>query len=296
MCLYDLQESRGDIRETGFPAHYQTQFPIDLQLRNGYSHQFSGGQFMRHSKAGNDSDAAASSDEALHGLHAWQLDSDVEGCPGFFEGLDDSLPKRRIHIVGDEALFPKIPDADFFAARERMPRLDDDRHTVPIDGNRSEVMGIGSEGEDADFCRPGMQLCRDATSECPLDGDTDFGQLLPETIKNREEIETGVFIGGDGQAAPVKRAEFVQCNGGFAAECEQSFCVGQQDFSCRSERTISGNAFEEDFAYVALELANDLADRGLRSMQLFCRAGEAFQLGNSQKGFELIQIQGHAGS
>jgi len=106
------------------------------------------------------------------------------------------------------------------------------------------------------------------------------GAALAELVEHGEQIEAGVFVGGEQQTATVERTQLFEGTGGFVAETEQPLRIIAEEFAGRGEGAVAGGALEEEFAKVALELANDLADGRLGAMETSGGARETALFGD----------------
>ena len=129
-----------------------------------------------------------------------------------------------------------------------VPGADDEREGVGVDGDGAVVFGIGLEGDDAELEEAEVELLGDFAGEGAMHGDVDRGVLLAKGVEDGEQVEAGVFVGGELEAAALERLELLDGGGGFAAEGEQAQGVFAQQLAGRGEGAVAGGAVEEDFA------------------------------------------------
>ena len=125
-----------------------------------------------------------------------------------------------------------------------------------------------------------------------MDGDVDFGEAAAKGIEDGQQVEAGVFVGGEQESAAVKGAELFDGRGSFAAHGEQACGVVAEEFAGSGEGTVAGCALEEDFADGVFELADYHADGGLGTVEADGGAGEAALFGNGEEGFEVAEFHG----
>ena len=291
MFFNNLQEGTGGVAESSLAAEDQTQFALQLQLRDGDRDQSAAGQLGFHREPGNERDAVAQLHEAFDGLQRRQFDFHLERRAAALKGGEHFFTQGRGHIVGNEDFAAETGDGGSLFARQGMARSDDADQLVTINNRRTYLRIIGAETDHTDLNGVREDLIGDAAGEGTLHGDLDVGVVAAEGIQHRKEIEAGVLIGGEGEAALLHGAQLGQRLPGFRAQVEHLHRVVVQNFAGVSEGAGAGAALEEGFAQFSFQPGDDLADRRLGAMQAGGGAGEAALFGYGEKGFKLKEIQ-----
>ncbi len=288
----DLEKRDGGVRQGGFAAMDEAEVSFDLEFGDFDLHEGPGLEFFADGEAGDERDTVAHLDEALDGLERGQFDAHAEGSFVAAKGLDDLLPLRRGDIVRDEGLRGELPDGDLSGSGEGMLGVDDEGELVAVDDDGAELRIFGAEGEDAELDGVEEDLVGDAAGERALDGELDAWVFPAELVEQREEVEAGVLVGGEVEAALVEFAEFGEGGDGVPAQVQELVGVLAEEQAGVGEGSVACAAVEQDLAQLAFELGDGLADGRLRAMEARGCAGEAALLGHCQKCLHLYQIQG----
>lgn len=210
------------------------------------------------------------------------------------KGLDHLLPLRRRDVVRDEVLRRQLPDGDLSGAGEGMLGVDDEGELVAVDDDGAELRIFGTEREDAELDGVKEDFVGDAAGERALDGELDAWVLAAEFVEQGEEVETGVLVGGEVEAALVEFAQFSERADGVCAKVQEFLGVLPEEQAGVGKGSVACGAVEQDLAQLAFKLCDGLADGGLCAMEASGGAGEASLLGHCQKCLHLYQIQGLA--
>ncbi len=285
---------KGDcrMRQAGLSAMNDANATLDGELRNGDPNQTAARELGSDTEARHQGDAAAHLNEALDGLERGEFDAHVQRGFVLFEGLHDLLPERRGDGMRDEAAGAQIADRDGTGASEGVTGIDDKGEFVAVDDGRAELWVVWSEREKAELDGMKENIVWNAAGEGSLDGDFDAPVLLAEIGEQRQQIEAGVLVGGNVEAAGVQSAELADGGCGLGAEIEHFEGVFAEDFTRGGEGCIARTAFKEDLAKFCFEFGDGLTYRRLCAMQAGGGAGEAAFLGHREKGFHLCQIHG----
>ena len=190
----------------------------------------------------------------------------------------------------DEVLIAQLADRDLPGAREGVLWIDDQVQFVAVDDDRLHLRVIGFVGDDAELDRVQQHLIGNAAGQRALHGNLDLGVVAAKFVEQREQVEAGVLVGGEVQAAAMQFAQFGESAGGVVAQIQQLERVVAQYFARVGQGAVARGAVQQPLAKFRLELGDRLADSRLRAMQAGGRAREAAFLGDGEKGFQLEQI------
>jgi hypothetical protein len=148
-------------------------------------------------------------------------------------------------------------------------------------------MVVGSVGHDAELDVAEKELVGDFGGERTLNGDADVGAAAAEFVEDGQQVEAGVFVGGEQETTAVEGLQLFERADGFVADADELFGVVAEKFAGLGEGSVAGGALEEDLAEVGFEFADNLADGRLGAVQAGGGAGEAALLGDGEEGLEL---------
>lgn len=287
---YDAEECLTRMRVAGVRAMHEPESPRDLKLRNSDLDQIAARDFGLDGEAGHQSDAVAESDEPLDGLEAGQFDTHIERCLVAGKGFDDLLAQGRGNDVGNKILRAELANGDLLFAREGMSWVDDEGDRIGINSDGAKAFVLRPKRENSEFDGAIEQLVGDLTGQGALHVHSDVRALTTEGIENRQQPETGIFVGGDGEAAALEGAEFFESRYCFGTQAEKALGVTAEQFAGGGEGSFAGRAVKEGLADFFLEFADGVTDGRLRAVETKRSAGEALLFNDRQEGFQLREI------
>ena len=290
----NFQKSQAGMGAGGESTVNKPEPASDFKFRNRDLNQFAASELRLYGEAGNQGNAVAAGHESLNGFEAGELDTHIQWRLIASKGLDDPLTERRSHGVGDEILGAELADGNLLLFCKGVLRVHYEDDGVGVDGHGVETRIVWVEGEHAELHGMLDKLIGDLAGERALHGDADVGIVVTESVKHGQQPETGVFIGGDGEASALEGAQFFEGRDGFRAEAQKTLRVTAEKLTGGGGSAVARGAFEEGLADFVLQLANGMADGRLGAAHANGGTGEAFFFKDGEEGFELMEVHGVA--
>ena len=159
-----------------------------------------------------------------------------------------------------------------------------------IDDDRLQLGVVRLIGDDAKIGAVVEHVAGDAAGEPAPHRDPD-GRVEPAVlVQERQQVQARQLVGGDHELPAPQIPHVVQRRQRLSAEVHQAFRVLEQDLARIGEHAAPARAIEERLADLVLELADDLADRGLGAVERLGRLGEAALADDGDKRFELEEF------
>ncbi len=287
----DAFEKRlGGARERCVAAVDEQQLALDSQLRHVYLYEIASRELFANSEAGDKSDSVAHGDEALDGFEAGQFHIDVERSLVLREERDDAAPERGDDIVGDEIFGAEIAECDFLLAREGVPRIHDEDDGVCVDADRFELRIFRREGYDSELDIAAEDMLGDFAGEGALYQDRDMRALAAKAVEHGQQIEAGVFVGGEVEVSTLEGSQLFESRGGFAAQLDEALGIFAQQFAGSGERAFARGALEKRLADFLFEATDGVTDRRLGTVKARRGTRKAALFNDGEEGFELRKV------
>ncbi len=203
------------------------------------------------------------------------------------ERLNHFVSIWRRHNVRDKRLRPQLVNAHLTRRRQRMSGGYHQRQLVQIHDQRFQLGLLRIVGQHADLDLVLQQIIGNVAAERAPDRDLDGGMQAAKFGENRQQVEHGKFVGGDGQFALLQLAHLNQGFLRILPQVDQFFRVFLQNAAGIGQHAVARGAVKQRLADLDLQFADGLADRRLRAKHLFRRAREAALPRYSEKNFEL---------
>jgi hypothetical protein len=141
--------------------------------------------------------------------------------------------------VRDEIFGAKFTKCDFFLAREGMTRVHDEDDRVGIDADGFELRIFRWEGYDAELDVAAEDVLGDAAGESSLSHNRDIRALVAEAVEHGQQIEAGVFVGGEIEMPALEGPQLFERGAGFVAQLEQAFGIFAQKLAGGGQRSFA---------------------------------------------------------
>lgn len=288
--FHTFKERLGSVGEHCVAPVDEEKLAVDAQLRHLDLHQFATFDLIVDGESGDERDPVAHGDESLDGFEAGQLDVHVERGLVLLKKRDDAAAERRNNVVSDEIFRSQIAEGDFLLARKRVSRIHDEDDRICVDADGFELRVFRLEGHDAQLDGAPEDLLGNAAGQRSLHHNADMRALASENIQDGQQVEAGVFVGGEMKVAAFERAQFLERRSCFTAQLEQALSVFAQELAGGGEGAFAGGALEERLADFVFQAVNGVTDGGLGSAQAHGGAGEAAFFDDGEKSFELREF------
>ena len=248
--------------------------------------------FPGDAHAGDDGHAHTHLDETLDAFDGGHLYGHVQGGFVTAKKLDDAAAEGRFDAVGDKTLVSEVGDIHFFAACERMFRVDDERQLVFQDFRGLKLRLAGDEGDSAEVEAIVEHFVRNVARKHAVDADLHARVGGAELGESGQQGVNGAFIDAEGKFAAGQAFEFGEAFLDFVAEIDKAFGIVAEEGASVRKADGARAAYKEGLAEAVFELADGEADGGLGAIEAFGSAGEAAFAGDGEEDLEFAEIHG----
>src|SRR5215469_6607528 len=208
------------------------------------------------------------------------------------EKLKDFFAIGRIDDVGHERFGAELADADLASGGEGVLRRNDEHEFVEENDHGMQIGLLRLVRQHTEFGSVAEDVIGYVAAEGALDGDLDHRVNAAEFGQNVQQVQHREFVVGDDQFPLLQFAEFGEGSGRFSPQVDQLFRIFVENLAGIGENAFAGGAVEESLAKFVFQLADGLADRGLRAEEFIGSARKAALASHGQKNFKLGQLHG----
>ena len=263
---------------------------METQIAHRNAHQVSAADLVFHADLGHQRHPIPHAHKTLDGLQRGQFHVHVQGSFVAVEGFDHFIAVGRRHDVGYERLRAQLPDADFARSGQRMARRNHQDQLVQIHHRRLQLRLLRIVRKHSEFHVMLEHIVGNVAAQRTPHRDLNRGIQAAKLAQHRQQVERGKFIGGDRQLPLLQFAHFHQRRLRVLPQVEQLLGVFLQNPSRIGEYALARRTVEQRLADLQFKFADGLADRRLRTKQLFRRPRKPPLASHREEDFELRKV------